>query len=73
MLFGKKKRTVAPYDRERLAPVIRSSICSGEQVAGFRDRKTGKFTETALLRGQKDLEEFLETYAIDPADVKKEY
>lgn len=73
MLFGKRKITVTPYDREKEIPVIRASICSGEQVAGFRSLETGRFTEIMLLKDQKDLEEFLEVYAIDPADIKKEY
>jgi hypothetical protein len=33
------------YDKEKLKPVIRSSICTGEKVAGFKDLQTGKFTE----------------------------
>ena len=40
MLFGRKRKKCA-YDRENLRPVIRSSICTGEQVAGFRNIHTG--------------------------------
>ena len=38
-----KKQKKAPseaYDREKLEPVIRSSICTGEKVAGFREKET---------------------------------
>lgn len=43
-LFRKKKRAVrSTYDPQTLKPVLRCSICSGEQVAGFKNLKTGKF------------------------------
>lgn len=73
MLFGKKKITAKSYDREKEIPVIHASICTGEQVAGFRSIETGKFTEIMLVKDHKDLEKFLETYAINLADIKKEY
>ena len=46
------------YDRENQKPVIRSSICNGERVAGFRDKNTGKFTEIMLIRDNKDMDRF---------------
>lgn len=61
------------YDKETLRPVIRSSICTGEQVAGFRNIRTGKFSEVMLIRDGGDLEEFLKTYDISETDVAKEY
>lgn len=73
MFFGKNKITVKSYDKEKEIPVIHASICTGEQVAGFRSIETGKFTEIMLLKDKEDLEKFLKTYAIDPADIKKEY
>ena len=48
-----KKQKKAPstaYDRDVLEPVIRSSICTGEKVAGFREKETGRFREVALIR-----------------------
>ena len=42
-------------------------------MAGFRSIETGKFTEIMLVKDKEDLEKFLKTYAIDPADMKKEY
>jgi len=30
------------YDKENKKPVIKSSICNGEQVTGFKDIHTGK-------------------------------
>ena len=41
------------FDRERLQPAIRKSICTGEQTAGFLDRQTGRFCEDRLLRSEK--------------------
>lgn len=40
-----KKMQKEPYDRKVQKPVIKSSICTGEKVAGFKDIQTGKFTE----------------------------
>lgn len=65
-----KKQT---YDKETLRPVIRSSICTGEQVAGFRNLQTGKFSEVMLIRNGGDLQEFLDTYALSEAEVRREY
>lgn len=36
-----KKAAVQTYDKENKKPVIKSSICNGEQVAGFKDIHTG--------------------------------
>lgn len=69
----RKKVKKQTYDKEILRPVIRSSICTGEQVAGFRNIQTGKFSEVMLIRDGGDLEEFLETYDISEADIGKEY
>ncbi len=48
----------------RMTPVIRCSICTGEQVAGFRDNATGKFTDVMLLTNSRDLEAFRKKYGI---------
>ena len=72
MLFGRRKEKPS-YDRENLKPVIRSSICTGEQVAGFKNIHTGKFSEVMLIRNGSDLKEFLEEYDISEADLATEY
>lgn len=69
----RKKVKKQTYDKENLRPVIRSSICTGEQVAGFRNIQTGKFSDCLLIQNGGDLEEFLETYDISEADIGKEY
>ena len=52
------------YDSQKLTPVIRSSICTGEKAAGFREKDTGKFREIMLIRNETDLEEFRRQYGI---------
>ena len=42
----KKKCVVQSYDKENKKPVIKASICNGEQVAGFKDIHTGKIDFT---------------------------
>ena len=63
-LFKAKEPKRLTYDKENQKPVIRCSICTGEQVAGFKDLHTGKFTDICLLRNEKDLQEFKEMYGI---------
>lgn len=68
-----KKQLKETYDKETQKPIIRSSICNGEKVAGFRDIKTGKFTEVMLIQSDKDMDEFLEKYDISVAEIKTEW
>ncbi|MCM1467138.1 MAG: hypothetical protein NC086_03240 [Alistipes sp.] len=69
----KKKTILIPYDKSVQKPVIRSSICTGEQVAGFKDIETGKFTEVMVIRSEKDMSEFLKRYDITAEEVKREW
>lgn len=73
-LFSPKKEEPVRkhYDPETQKPAIRCSICTGEQVAGFQDLKTGKFLEIQLLRRPEDLEQFKKEYGITE-DPKKFY
>lgn len=70
-LFNKRKTKIKTYDREREYPVVRSSICTGEKVAGFKDRETGKFRDVMLIRNDKELEIFKKLYDIE--EIKTEY
>lgn len=74
-MFGKKKqKTKQPaYDRAKQRPVIRASICTGEQTAGFQDIATGKFTDIMLIRDAKDLSRFCREYGVEQDEIKKEY
>ena len=53
------------YDREHKVHVLRCSICTGEQVACFRDIATGELQEVMLIRGEEDLREFRREYGVD--------
>lgn len=73
-MFGRKKQqTAIPYDKTGKVPVIRSSICTGEQVAGFKDPVSGKFQELMLIRNDRDLQEFLEQYQVSESDIQREW
>ncbi len=69
----KRKRITESYDKENQRPTIRASICNREQIAGFKDLSTGKFTEIMVIRSQKDMKEFLLRYGISESDIKKEW
>ena len=45
----KKKTVTKTYDKENKKPVIKASICNGEQVAGFKDIHTGKIEEACKV------------------------
>lgn len=68
----KKKAVVQTYDKENKKPVIKSSICNGEQVAGFKDVHTGKIEEVMLIKSQADLDKFKTMYGINE-EITKEY
>ena len=65
MFFRHKQQTIA-YDPGTQRPALRCSICTGEQVAGFVDRRTGRFVEVQLIRTPQQLEEFRTRYGIPP-------
>ena len=74
LMFGKRKKPqVIPYDKSGKIPVIRSSICTGEQVAGFKDTVSGKFEELMLIRNGKDLSEFLSRYQVEEKEIRQEW
>ena len=61
-IFRKKENKT--YDKTEKRPVIKCSICTGEQVAGFVDTRTGKFEDIMLLRNERDLKKFVSAYSI---------
>ena len=72
----RKKQVKIPYDPwscdpQYMRPVIKCSICTGEQSAGFKDIRTGKFEEVMLIKSGKDLEAFQKMYGL--SEVPKEY
>ena len=73
MFHIRKKQQAAPYNKTGKVPVIRSSICTGEQVAGFKDRTTGRFQELMLIRDDKDLQEFMQRYQVEAGEIEREW
>ena len=71
-MFFKKKTVTKSYDKENKKPVIKASICNGEQVAGFQDIHTGNFEEVMLIRDSEDLFQFKSEYGIE-GDIEKIY
>ncbi len=70
-MFGKKKTKIKDYDKENLQPVLRCSICNGEQVAGFKNIHSGQFEEVMFIRDEKDLDTFMKMYGLET--ITKEY
>ncbi len=70
-MFRKKQPVKKEYDRASQKPVLRCSICTGEQVAGFKNIHTGQWEEVMLIKNEEDLETFKRMY--DLKEVAKEY
>ena len=68
----KKKTIVKTYDKDNKKPVIKASICNGEQIAGFKDIHTGKIEEVMLINSPSDIDIFKKMYGIDD-EIAKEY
>ena len=75
MFFKKKPPTptssTPSFNPETHRAIIKCSICNGEQVAGFKDKQTGHFTEVMFIRDAADLLEFKRRYGLE--NVPKEY
>ena len=73
-MFGRKKKRIEKksYDRENMKPILHASISTGETVAGFKNRRTGKFEEVMLIKSEADKELFKEIYDITD-DLPTEY
>ena len=64
-------KEVIPFDPQKQYTVIRSSIWTGEKVAGFKNIEDGHFTEVMLIRTKEEEERFKKIYNLE--NVKKEY
>lgn len=72
-MAGGKKQAEVPYGRGNKIPVIRSSICTGERVAGFKNPVSGKFVELMLLLNDRALQEFLRRYHVEESEIRWEW
>ena len=64
-------KNMVKYDPSTQYAVIISSICTGEKVAGFKNKIDGHFTGVMLIKTPKDEKTFKEMYGLD--DVPTEY
>ena len=62
---------MVPFDPKTQYAVIRCSICTGEKVAGFKNRADGRFTEVMLIRTPGEEQRFKDMYHLD--EVRTEY
>lgn len=75
--FGKKPyyerhlKEDIPFDPDKQIAIIKSCVCTGEQLAGFKNKEDGHFTEVMLIKNEADLNTFMEIY--DIREIKKEY
>ena len=72
-LLKKKYKGIPQISLEQSIPVLRCSICTGEQVLCAKDRQTGHLSELMLIRTPSDLIEFCEANGISTEDVQKIY
>ncbi|MBR4342278.1 MAG: aspartate dehydrogenase [Lachnospiraceae bacterium] len=59
------------FDPDKQYAIIHSSICTGEKIAGFKNKEDGHFTEVMLIRSYEDEVKFKEMYNLET--VKTEY
>ncbi|SOY28043.1 hypothetical protein AMURIS_00748 [Acetatifactor muris] len=76
MMFGRRQLRRRPakeadYDRENWKPILKCSICNGEQVAGFKNIHTGEFREECFIQHASELDAFKKKYGI--TEIPKEY
>ena len=69
--YEKDLKNEIKFDPETQYAVIRSSICTGEKVAGFKNKKDGHFTEVMVIRSSEDERRFKAIYGIET--VRTEY
>lgn len=66
----KPKQPTKTYDHGKERPVIRASICTGEQTACFQEMATGKLREIMLLRSEQDKKDFITEYGIKEEEIQ---
>lgn len=67
----KAQKEQIPFDPEKQEVVIRCSVCSGEKVAGFKDKQGGHFTEVMVIRSPEDEQKLKAMYHLKT--IRREY
>ena len=70
--MGWFKRPLAEtkFDPEVEKPIVKSSICTGEKTAGFKNIKTGKYREVVAIKNDGDLRDFMRKCGVDSIDTE---
>lgn len=72
-LFGNKNKNNPVFDSSKKEPVLRCSICTGEQVLCIIDRESGEMEELAMITSPDQLSRICRANKIDPSSVRKIY
>lgn len=72
-LFEKRKTEYPKFPQGDLVPVLRCSICTGEQILCAKDVQSGELHELMLVRSPQDIEGFCEANSILPESITKVY
>ena len=72
-LFGKKKSEYPKMPQGDYDPVLRCSICTGEQVLCVKERGSNKLLELMLIKSPAQLEGFFAANGISEEDIEKVY
>ena len=68
--YEKDLKDKIPFDPGTQYAVIRSSICTGEKVAGFKNKSDGHFVEVMVIRSPEDERRFKSIYGLDSVRVE---
>ena len=70
-LFHRKKE-ILPIPAPFTAADIKTeaSICTGERMIGFYDRKTHKLCYAELVRSEQDIDDFYARYGVPPENIR---
>ena len=72
-LFSRKRSEYPKMPAGDCEPVLRCSICTGEQVLCAKERNTGKLIEIMLVKSPAQLDGFCSANGISPDDIEKVY
>ncbi|MBR2541019.1 MAG: aspartate dehydrogenase [Mogibacterium sp.] len=72
-LFSNKNKNIPAFDSLKKEPVLRCSICTGEQVLCIIDRESGEMEELAMITSPDQLARICKVNNVDPSSVRKIY
>lgn len=70
---NKKSQEKIPYDPSAERPVIKASICTGEQVAGFETLSGSHFRAHGLITNEEERRDFCRRCGIKETELKTIY